>query len=355
MNTNLAKIIFLFGIVLYSTPRLDAVKNLSSGKKDAITIICDLKDNKKAAYSFTTDDGMYNAVKYYNEDFKRLNLRGSMALIAGRLNGQEDNFKNIISEGHFDVTNHSMTHPKFAEINDRKTMDNEIDGSLTLLKSKFPGQDIITMVNPYGSISNLSDSIIKLHHFSARNGGGGYNSLNPSEYDWYHLKLISTYNYSISKPYNSDYLNSCLRYALSNTKWMVIMAHGIGTDQNSIPKEEITAHFEYLASKLDSVWCGTFNEVTKYIREKQHAVLKTTQCSSSKIVIQLTHDLNPVIFNYPLTLKTKVPKNWKIATVEQNGTSKNVIPKKENAINYIYFDSVPNALEIKILKGKTTI
>lgn len=352
MKTNSVKIILLFGVILSVTFHINAATVKQTVKTDTNTKICDLKDDKKTAYTFTTDDGMYNAVKYYNDDFKRLNLRGSMALVSGKLNGQEEKFKAIISEGHFDVTNHSMTHPKFAEITDSATLENEINGSLSLLKLKFPDQDIITMVNPYGSNSELAESIIKQQHYASRNGGSGYNFLSPTEYDWQHLKLISTYNYSLSKPYNFEYLNSCLNNAIANSKWIIIMAHGIGTDQNSIPKEDITAHFEYLATKLDSVWCGTFNEVTKYIREKQHAVLKTTQSSSSKIVIKLTHDLNSKIFNFPLTLKTKVPANWKVTTIIQNGVSKNITPKLENGIRYVYYEAVPNSGEIKINNSK---
>jgi len=337
-------------ILLATSPAKSEILSRTKGEAYGYTRICALKDNKKAAYTFTTDDGMYTAVKYYNEDFKRLNLRGSMALIAGKLNGLDENFKTIISEGHFDVTNHSMTHPKFAEISDRETLENEINGSQTLLQTKFSGQDVITMVNPYGSNSELAESIIEQHHFAARNGGGGYNYLNPTDYEWFHLKLISTYNYGLSRPYNAEYLNSCLNTALLHSNWIIIMAHGIGNDQNSISKEDITKHFDYLASKLDSVWCGTFNEVTKYIREKQHAVLKINQAKSSGIIIKLTHDLNSNIFNFPLTLKTNVPASWKIGTIEQNGLSKKVHAKSENGYNYIVYDAIPNTGDIKLSK-----
>ena len=201
-----------------------------------------------------------------------------------------------------------------------------------------------------GSNSELAESIIEQHHFAARNGGSGYNYLNPTDYEWFHLKLISTYNYGLSRPYNAEYLNSCLNTALLHSNWIIIMAHGIGNDQNSIPKEDITKHFDYLASKLDSVWCGTFNEVTKYIREKQHAVLKINKGKSSGIIIKLTHDLNSNIFNFPLTLKTIVPANWKIGSIEQNGLSKKVLTKFENGYNYIVYEAIPNAGDIKLSK-----
>ena len=273
-----------------------------------------------------------------------------MALIAGKLVGKEDNFRRIINEGYFDVTNHSMTHIKLGDVRDSLIMDREINKSQSLLKSIFKDQDVITMANPYISNSSFADSIIKQNHYAARNGRTGFNSFNPTENEWFHLNVISTYNYKTSQPYTYSDLNSSLDNAIANGKWIIILAHGLGTDQNSIPKLDITTHFEYVASKLESVWCGTINEVTKYTREKQHAVLNIKVRKSTKIVIELTHDLNKQIFNFPLTLKTKVPTDWINTTVVQKGISNNTKTKFENGVRYAYYEVVPNLGNINLTK-----
>ena len=334
----------LFVLVIILTTSLQSkASDISSVKTIGETTVCELKDDKKAAYTFTTDDGIYNAVHYFNEDFKRLNLRGSMALISGKLQGQEDKFRTLIAEGHFDVTNHSMTHVNFATVNDSAIMENEINGAQSLLKSTFAGQDVITMANPYVSNTAMSDKIIKHHHYAGRNGGGGFNSLNPTETEWYRLKYITTYNYSLSQSTSSEVLNSSVDIALTNRNWLIVLAHGSGVCTGCIPEPDITAHFEFVASKLDSVWCGTFNEVTKYIREKQHAVINLKQNKPSRIVITLTHDLDLKLFNFPLTLKTRVPEAWNKTAVLQNGVSKTVKVKSENGIRYAYYDAIPNS------------
>ena len=341
-------------ILLINTQIVNATKSGEMKNKPAMdqtygsTTVCELKDDKKAAYTFTTDDGIYSAVYYFNEDFKRLDLRGSMALITGKLQGQEDKFRALIAEGHFDVTNHSMTHVNFSTVSDSATLDYEINGAQSLLKSTFAGQDVITMANPYVSNTDLSDKLIKQHHYAGRNGGDGFNSLNPTETEWYRLKYITAYNYSLSQSTSPDVLNSSVDIALANRNWLIILTHGAGVCNGCIPKPDITAHFEYVASKLDSIWCGTFNEVTKYIREKQHAVINTKQSKPSRIVLNLTHDLDSTLFRFPLTLKTKVPEAWNKIAVLQNGISKTVTVKSENGINYAYYDAVPNLGDITL-------
>jgi len=354
-QTNIPILFILIGTILLINSQI--ANAINSGKmtpKSTIvqatgsTTVCNLKDDKKAAYTFITDDGIYTAVHYFNEDFKRLHLCGSMALIMDKLQGQEEKFRALIAEGHFDVTNHSMTHINFATVSDSATLDKEINGAQSLLKSTFVGQDVITMANPYVSNTDLSDKLIKQHHYAGRNGSGGFNSLNPTEVEWYRLKYISTYNYLLSESTSQVVLNSSVDIALKNNNWLIILAHGAGVCKGCIPEPDITAHFEYTASKLDSVWCGTFNEVTKYIRERQHAVISIKQSKPSGIIIHFTHDLDSKLFNFPLTLKTQLPEAWKQTIVLQNGVRKTAILKTENGIHYAYYDAVPNLGNITI-------
>ncbi|MDP4238170.1 MAG: polysaccharide deacetylase family protein [Bacteroidota bacterium] len=331
--------------------------NANSGSIGA-TKVCELKDNKKAAYTFTTDDGVVSAIQSYNVDFKRLNLRGSMALVAGWISDKSPsnwNFWNkIIADGHFDVTNHSMTHIYFDKLGSSATgldsLNNEINGAQVLLKSKLSGQDMITMANPYIINSGSADELIKQHHFAARNGTIGYNTLNPTDEDWYRLNFQNTFNRSKLRATYPTELNNCLDYAIKNRKWLIILAHGIGKNRGEMVQDSITSHFEYVASKLDSVWCGTFNELTKYIREKQHISIAIKKNSSTRLVLSVTHNLDTKIFNFPLTLKTQVSPNWKTVRVIQNNISQTLTPKVENGNRYLYYDVQPNGGNITLVK-----
>lgn len=310
------------------------------------TEVCELKDDKKAVYTFTTDDGVFSAILFFNTEFKRLNLKGSMALICNRLKGYEQGFQAIVEQGYFDVTNHSMTHPKFSMVKDTTVLENEIIGSQNLLKSMFKGQDVITMCNPNVINTDLADSLIARSHFAARNGRTGYNSLNPSFKEWYHLNYFATYHYDTNLSAKAKELNANVDSALVGRRWLIILAHGLGFNRNEMPKEEFTNHFEYVASKSDSLWCGTFNEVTKYLREKQHAVVKIKECNATKIIVTITHDLDAKLFDYPLTLKTRVPSKLKNILITQSGKSKLVKVISNNGISFVYYDAFPNGGDV---------
>ena len=48
------------------------------------------------------------------------------------------------------------------------------------------------------------------------------------------------------------------------------------------------------------------------------------------------------IFNFPLTLKTQVPLNWKNVHFTQNGVTRILPTTIENGVRILYCDVVPN-------------
>ena len=105
-----------------------------------------------------------------------------------------------------------------------------------------------------------------------------------------------------------------------------------------------------MASKLDNIWCGTFNEVTKYLREKQNALIIEKEYTASRISFGLEHTMDNAIFNFPLTLKTEVPADWANVNVTQNGINKSVVSKLENGKLYVYYDAIPNETDVVLTK-----
>jgi len=322
---------------------------------EGTTTVCATKNNKSGVYTFTTDDGYVPSCQSYNADFKRFNLCGSVVLISGWVADTGSStwtiWNNILADGHFDISNHTMHHLKLTALNTNASgidsLNNEINGAQTLMKSKLIGQDLITFGSPYLLTNSAVEAVIRQNHFAARNGSFGYNSLNPSESEWFYLNFQSTYDGLLAKGASLTAMNSYVDNAIRNKSWVIILAHGIGdTGANNIPQSTITPHFEYLASRLDSIWCGTFTDVTKYFREKQHAVVTLKNNFSTEISISVTHDLNPTIFKYPLTLRTQVPTDWKDVNVSQNGVTVNKTTVLENGTRFLYYDAVPNAGDV---------
>lgn len=329
--------------------------NVSGLVHEGATTVCELKNNKSGVYTFTTDDGYVPSCQSYNADFERLNLCGTVLMIPNWVADTGSStwtiWNNILADGHFDVSNHTMHHLKLTALNTNASgidsLNNEINGAQTLMKSKLIGQELITFGSPYLLTNPAVETVIRQNHFAARNGNFGYNSLNPSESEWFYLNFQSTYDGMLAKGTSLAAMNSYVNNAIRNKSWVIILAHGIGdTGANNIPQSTITPHFEYLASKLDSIWCGTFTDVTKYLREKQHAVVTLKNNLSTEISVSVTHDLNPTIFKYPLTLRTQVPADWKGVNVTQNGVTVNKVTVLENGARFLYYDAVPNAGDV---------
>jgi|GEM_PF-1799138 len=316
------------------------------------TTICPVKDNKSAIYTFTSDDGFTNAAEFFNTEFKRLDLRGSLALVANWINGAQTPastwtfWNGILADGHFDIINHSKTHIKFSTITNTQvgqdSLHNEIIGNQSVFRAKFPTQDIITIANPAVVNTDAADVLIKQSHYAARNGSSGYNSLNPTDAEWYKLKMYANYFGSLSRPAYAFEINKHVDNIIANKQWLILLTHGIGTGANAMPDSTFTKHFEHVASKRNDIWIATLGEATKYIRQRQNASIITVDSSATSISISLTHTLDATIFNAPLTLKTKVPAGWSSVTVTQGSNTTELTPQTENGELYVYYNALPN-------------
>ncbi len=317
------------------------------------TTICPVRDNKKAVYTFTADDGFTNAAVFFNNEFKRLDICGSLALVAKWINGTQtpastyEFWNSILADGRIDVINHSKSHVKFSTISSnpsgQDSLFNEINGNQSVFRAKFPGQDIITMANPAVVNTDAADLLIKQSHYAARNGSSGYNPLSPTETQWFKLNMLANYFASKSRAAYSTEINKYIDNVIASKQWLILLAHGIGTGANAMQDTAFTRHFEYVASKKSDLWIARFGDVTRYFREKQNATLVTTDSTAARIAISLTHNLDARIFNYPLTLKTKVPASWTTITVTQGTTVVTVKPVIESGLSYAIYNALPNA------------
>jgi len=334
------------------------------------TSIAQLKDNKDAVYSFTTDDtsieNYMESAFFYNDEFKRIGaLKGTIAFCAGFIGtatkyGNWSDWQSLITEGNFDILNHFKDHKiagshssnNYTPLTETELI-NQIDGGQAILKDKFPNKDILVVGNPNVINTAIADMVIKRSNFAARNGTFGYNNLNPTEDEWFRLNFqLITYNS------NTTGMNSWVDSALTNKKWLIELAHGVvdnnGADSvyaSPVKKGEISGHFEYVKSKIDKLWVGTINEVTKYIRERQNSTIIEKEYSSSRIAYDLVCHLDRAVFAYPLTMKTEIPADWVSVAVAQNGASNTYSSVVEGTKRYVYYDVIPNKGIISLIKN----
>lgn len=314
------------------------------------TTICSLKDDKACAVTFTTDDALYRSCLYYRSRFKELGLRGSLMIPVGFVcpsadkNITEENgfgtweqWQAFVDEGLFEVENHTVTHPDLSKVSPEQ-LDAEVNRAREILRNKFPGHKVLCMANPFVITNDEVDAVVRKQHYSARNGGDGFNSLSPSEAEWSRLNFKAALHDSTAKT-----MNPWIDQAIDGHLWLIEMWHGVDGQSWEPPKSaECGRHLEYLAGKLDVVWNGTMGEVTMYLREKQHASVRTMMQDDAEIHINLTTGLDPDLFDYPLTLRTELPSGWNTVHLSCGKREEKVPVIEKDGVRYAQYNAVPN-------------
>jgi hypothetical protein len=90
------------------------------------------------------------------------------------------------------------------------------------------------------------------------------------------------------------------------------------------------------------LWVATFQDVTKYMRERMHGQV-FSYGEGDVISVVLRSDLTDVSYGLPLTLKTYVPSSWQTAEVRQGKRTNHVIVGRDNSMSYVLYQAVPNA------------
>jgi len=130
--------------------------------------------------------------------------------------------------------------------------------------------------------------------------------------------------------------------------WLVLVFHGVeGIGWEPKSEAELDAYFRYIADHVD-LWVATFRDVTRYMRERMSAQI-TSERSGGEIRVSLTHSLDPDVYDYPLSLATRVPEDWDFVEVIQ-GSLRDVHPMSHNgAAAFVRYTAVPDG-EVVILR-----
>lgn len=133
-----------------------------------------------------------------------------------------------------------------------------------------------------------------------------------------------------------------------NNVWLVLVIHGVeGIGWEPLSEETLSEYFGYIADRKDDLWVGTFKNVTQYMHERMNAEVNTDH-SENQISVNLTHSLDPELYDYPLTLKTYVPEEWSAISVQQGDTKEQVDVMKDSTGTYVLYDALPNAETIEL-------
>ena len=104
------------------------------------------------------------------------------------------------------------------------------------------------------------------------------------------------------------------------------------------------------ANKAD-LWGDFFGNVAMYGEERDTATLATTGSDAGKIVFTLTSKMDPALYTFPLTVKVRLPDNWKSVSAAQGGKpAESSVIDHDNA-HFALVKAVPGAGDVTLTPG----
>ncbi len=321
-----------------AAPRFELTDKMWPAKPGDASV-CLWEDDKTAAYSFSTDDNNAGDFQFWTETSKKyggLNITFNLITIniggefdRGRVSsaGTWDLWQKAIDSG-FHIASHTVTHvgnpvasdgwpgPVWEAVESFKA----IDSHLTTRKTKvfvYPGSS----VKEFNGSAKWRAEIAK--YVPAARGGSGVPINIANQTDYYDIRTTAApadwQEGPDKKQSVFDITNILTPNPDKNLKkyyrgWATTFIHfvngGKGWGETPVSKKYI-AIFDWVAKNRGEIWIGHLDDVALYGQERDTSKLTAVSATDQKIVLSLTCQMDPTIFDYPLTIKVRLPDAWK--------------------------------------------
>ena len=299
---------------------------------------------RQAAISYTFDDGCSNqfaiAIPMFNEfDFK-LTL-----FIVTDWDPNWADLQKAASQGH-EVASHTITHPYLDQISiERQKI--ELESSKEIINSNIKGKQCLTLAYPYCRAGD--ESLCKQYYIAIRACQGFVEKSTPNDF----LNISSIVCGNLGALKTTEDFSKKFEDTKESNGWCVLLFHGIDEDggYSPIPSKTLRESLEYLDARKDTFWIATFVDAVRYIRERDDVSIREISNQQGRITLQVTDTLDDSIYNYPLTIRRKLPQGWESVNVSQNNQALKTSIVEVDSKKYIMFDVIPDSGDVVISKG----
>lgn len=259
------------------------------------------------------------------------------------------------SEGH-EIASHTITHPRLAVL-DKVTLMYELEQSQTDIRKHLGEKYTFSVECPYGTEDErVMEAAYSVYPALRNRMPAPYlEELNRSsekdpratekEYvQWQRGPLTNT-----SMDLMKSWVNTCLS---RDNIWLVLVFHGVdnfGWEPKTA--RQLAEYFSYIKDREDDLWVATFADVTKYIRQRKSIDIHS-KLEDETIVLTFESELDPEVYDIPLTFKTYIPRVWqgvKVISGEREITS-GLEVNEDNLGQYIIYNLSPETDQIIITK-----
>lgn len=262
-----------------------------------------------------------------------------------------EEIKAFAANGH-EFGSHTISHPRLAVL-DEPNLLYELEKCKEEIEKKLGKEHTFSAECPFGTENERVMQYAYKVHPALRNrmpepfleeinrSGTMTPGMSDKPYvQWQRGPLTAT-----SVPLMKSWVDTLL---VHNNAWLVLTFHGVdGIGWEAKPHEDLKEYFSYMKEHEDKLWIAPFRDVTKYIRERMASSVDSRK-DGDAIVVELNHKLDKELYNYPLTLKTYVPDNWKEAKVTQGNVESKVPVDNDESGPFILYEALPNSDAITV-------
>lgn len=277
-------------------------------------------------------------------DFKP--AAGSSGFEGARDSVTWDELKTLAAQGH-EIASHSVTHPRLAVL-DEPNLAYELEGSRDEILEHLGPKHTFSVECPYGTEDPRAVEHALARYPASRNRmpEAFLEELNRSsdsdprasrkEYVQWQRGPLSKTPMALMKSWIDT-------VAADDNIWLVLVFHGIdGIGWEPKTGAELREYLQYMKGKEHTLWVATFQDVTKYMREREHAEVRASR-RGNVIEVTLSHDLDGRLYDLPLTLETTLPADWSSIEVRQGTRSLPSEVSRDQGSRRVIYQAVPNA------------
>jgi len=288
--------------------------------------LCLWKDDKTAVLSFTIDDNCAMNIDWWLKETAAHDIKVTWFLVAGgisgsnpAMNGKWEDWMKPLQAGHA-LESHTMTHLSASKNPETwKGIEWEYKDSKERIEQNLPGHKVTCLAYPGGGQSKFNDPSVAARFFiSGRTTKGMLNGA--QNHNYLAINAMTKANFG-ERPQNT--FNNADN--LMNPKagqgyrgWCVVIYHYVKEKDPGVVAR-IQADLDYAVKNKDQLWIARFNDAARYGQSRETSKLEVKENSPTRIVLNLTDRMDDRYFDFPLTVKVRLPDNWGKVSAQQDG------------------------------------
>ena len=361
-------------------PRININQHLSWPENVGEGQVALWSGNKTAAYTMTVDDSIIGEFGKWNEYKTEYGMPATFFVMT------EDG-KTV--PNHVSGWNEQVDHGHSVQSHHTRDMDSNIQASLAPAQVIYDMSYPIQVLNDnvyngenkaralaYSWGSSVNRDYAKQFYIGVRGAGGNNNLLGVAntadKVDYMYTRSISvTYSMDVNllcnvvdalKTNGSEIyggLGSLHCHGLTgNSGTNTALATRLGVDASTkFTAGEVLEYFleEYLTPAYDNgdgwLWVDHYDKISMYAQQRDTATLNIVESTSDKIRYTLTDEMDDDMFDFPLTVKIRVPETWTAVNAIHDGVAISAsLVENENG-RFALVETVPDRGEVTLMNN----